>query len=101
MRAEMTPAERKLWAALRGHRLDGLSFRRQVPMGPYTADFYCAGARMVIEVDGGQHAESRRDADRDAWLDLNGIRTVRFWNADVMTNLDGVLSAILIAVRGE
>ncbi|MCW5713621.1 MAG: endonuclease domain-containing protein [Bauldia sp.] len=101
MRTAMTPAERKLWAALRGHRLDGLGFRRQVPMGPYTADFYCAGARMVIEVDGGQHAESRRDANRDAWLDLNGIRTIRFWNADVMTNLDGVLTAILVAARGQ
>lgn len=100
LRVAMTDAERKLWYALRAHRLDGLSFRRQVPMGPYIADFYCSSARLVIEVDGGQHAASKRDAARDAWLDERGIRTVRFWNAEVLTNLDGVLSSILMEVRG-
>jgi len=95
----MTDAERRLWHAVRAHRLDGVGFRRQVPIGPYIADFYCARAKLVVEVDGGQHATSTRDIVRDMWFEERGIRTRRFWNGEVLTNLDGVLAAILLAVR--
>jgi very-short-patch-repair endonuclease len=86
----MTDAERKLWFALKDRRFQGLKFRRQVPVGPYIADFLCFDLRLVLEVDGGQHAESMRDAERDRWLADNGFRTFRFWNNDVLFNLDGV-----------
>lgn len=94
LRARMTDAERKLWFALKDRRLQGLKFRRQVPIGPYIADFLCFDLRLVVEVDGGQHAESLRDADRDCWFADNGFRTLRFWNNDVLSNLEGVLTVI-------
>jgi very-short-patch-repair endonuclease len=93
----MTDAERKLWLALRAHRLNGLSFRRQVPVGPYIVDFVCHDARLIVEVDGGQHADSVADQRRDAWLESAGYRVLRFWNNEVLGNLDGVLSQIVDA----
>ncbi|WP_394041824.1 DUF559 domain-containing protein [Roseixanthobacter liquoris] len=88
----MTDAERKLWSHLRAHRFTGLSFRRQVPMGAYIADFVSHGARLVVELDGGQHAvQQDRDRRRDQWFQAQGYRVVRYWNGDVMSNLDGVL----------
>ncbi len=90
----MTDAERKLWFALKDRRLKGLKFRRQVPVGPFIADFLCFDLRLVVEVDGGQHAESLRDADRDRWFADNGFRTLRFWNNDVLSNLEGGLTVI-------
>jgi very-short-patch-repair endonuclease len=90
----MTDAERKLWFALRDRRFAAYKFRRQVAVGPYVADFLCYCARLVIEVDGGQHAESSNDARRDRWFAANGFRVMRFWNNDVVCNLDGVLTAI-------
>ena len=95
LRVNMTDAERKLWFALRDRRFINFKFRRQVPVGPFIADFLCYDARLVIEVDGGQHAESRRDARRDAWLAANHFHVLRFWNNDVLTNLEGVLTVIL------
>jgi len=95
-----TDAERKLWQALRDRKLGGLKFRRQVPIGRWTADFLCAELRLVVEVDGGQHGESARDALRDAELTASGYRTVRFWNNDVLGNLDGVLGELL-AILGR
>ena len=68
MRREPTEAERKLWYALRDRRMQALKFRRQAPVGPYIVDFLCVAHRLVVEADGSQHAESRRDAVRDAWL---------------------------------
>jgi very-short-patch-repair endonuclease len=94
MRREPTEVERRLWSRLRGHRLAGFKFRRQVPVGPYIVDFLCAAQRLVIELDGGQHAESDRDRSRDAWFEARGYRVLRFWNTDVMTNPDGVVFAI-------
>lgn len=99
LRGAMTDAERKLWLALRAHRLDGLSFRRQVPVGAYIVDFMCHEARLIVEVDGGQHADSVVDQRRDAWLASAGYRVLRFWNNDVLGNLDGVLSEIVNAAR--
>jgi very-short-patch-repair endonuclease len=95
LRAGMTDAERKLWYALRDRRFVGCKFRRQVPVGPFIADFLCYDARLVIEVDGGQHAESRRDVRRDRWFATNDFRVLRFWNNDVLKNLEGVLTVIL------
>lgn len=91
----MTDAERKLWLALRDRRLAGFKFRRQVPVGPFIVDFLCYDARLVIEVDGGQHAEFTRDARRDQWLAANDFRVLRFWNNDVLTNIEGVLTLLL------
>jgi very-short-patch-repair endonuclease len=94
-RARMTDAERKLWFALRDRRFANFKFRRQVPIGHYIADYVCYAARVVIEVDGSQHAESRHDARRDRWLEQNGFVVLRFWNNDVLSNLEGVLTYVL------
>jgi very-short-patch-repair endonuclease len=91
----MPDAERKLWFALRDRRFAHVKFRRQVPLGPFVADFVCYAARVVIEVDGGQHASSPHDRDRDRWFKANGFLVLRFWNNDVHSNLEGVLIAIL------
>jgi len=99
LRANMTDAERKLWFALRDRRLREIKFRRQVPVGPYIADFLCYAARLVIEVDGGQHAESRQDERRDRWFAANSFRVLRFWNNEVLSNIEGIMSVIVDAVR--
>jgi very-short-patch-repair endonuclease len=91
----MTDAERKLWLALKDRRFAKFKFRRQVPLRPYIADFVCFEARLVVEVDGGQHAESVRDLERDQWLTQNEFRVLRFWNNDVLQNLEGVLTKLL------
>src|SRR5579872_3683310 len=94
LRSRMTDAERKLWFALRDRRFQSFKFRRQVPIGPYVADFMSYASRLVVEVDGGQHAEPGRDARRDRWLAENNFRVVRFWNNEVLRNLEGVLTAL-------
>jgi very-short-patch-repair endonuclease len=99
MRHEMTDAELRLWSWLRAHRFNGLSFRRQVPVGSFILDFVCHDRMLVIEVDGGQHAESKRDIERDAWLAAKGYRVLRFWNSDVLKNREGVLQTIADATR--
>ena len=98
LRVDLTKAERKLWYALRDRRFAGYKFRRQVPVGPYIADFLCYSARLVVEVDGGQHAESARDARRDRWFAQNGFRVLRFWNNEVLQNLEGVWTVIFEAL---
>jgi very-short-patch-repair endonuclease len=99
LRRKMTDAEQRLWSALRAHRLNGLGFRRQTPIGPFIIDYVCQQHHLVIEVDGGQHADSSNDRERDRWLESKGYRVLRFWNTDVLTNLSGVLEAIINAVR--
>jgi len=94
LRRMSTDAERSLWSVLRNRRLAGLKFRRQHPIGPYIADFYCEQKRLVVEVDGGQHTPERDD-DRTVWLARHGIRVIRFWNIDVLRNRDGVVAMIL------
>jgi very-short-patch-repair endonuclease len=101
LRKTSTDAERLLWAALRGHRLNGASFRRQVPIENYIADFVCHAALLVIELDGGQHFSDeaeRRDAARSAIIEAKGFHVLRFSNHDVMTNREGVLEIIAAAV---
>jgi very-short-patch-repair endonuclease len=102
LRANFTNAERIIWSALRGHRMSGARFRRQTAIGPYIVDFVCHAARLVIEIDGGQHFESKeeqRDARRDAYLTGNGFRVLRFNNHDVMSNRQGVLETIAAAIE--
>ena len=99
MRSAPTEAEEHLWGALRNRRLDKLKFRRQVPIGAYIADFVCMEAKLIVEVDGTQHAESRRDAVRDAALEEAGFRVLRFWNDDVMRDLDSVCATIIAYAR--
>lgn len=89
----MTDAEQKLWRALRS-RGAGSKFRRQVPLGPYIVDFVCFDAKLIVEVDGGQHSENPRDAERDRYFVNQGYRVLRFWNNDVLKNLEGVLIRI-------
>lgn len=95
LRARMTDAERKLWFALRDRRFAAFKFRRQVPIGPYIVDFVCFELRVIVEVDGGQHADSAADIERDKWLAENEFRVLRYWNNDVLQNLEGVLTALL------
>ena len=97
LRAAMTDAERKLWHALRGRGIDA-KFRRQVQLGPYIIDFVCFDSKMIVEVDGGQHNESRRDQVRDSYFIERGYRVLRFWNNDVLSNLEGVLTMIVAAI---
>jgi len=99
MRHEPTEAEHRLWQLLRAHRFAGYKFRRQVPLDFFIADFVCFDQRVIIELDGGQHAESRRDERRDRYLADQGFRTVRIWNNDLFTNEEGVAELILSALR--
>ena len=101
LRKNSTDAERILWSELRGHRLNGAGFRRQVPIANYIADFLCHAARLVIELDGGQHFSDQAeqaDAQRTAVIEANGFRVLRFSNHDVMSNRTGVLETIATAV---
>lgn len=97
MRSTMTDAESKLWQALRARRLEGLKFRRQVPVGPYIADFINFEHRLIVELDGSQHEGSRHDVRRDRWLRQEGFKVLRLWNVDLLKNLDGALLSILDA----
>ena len=101
LRKDLTDAERVIWNILRAHRLNGAAFRRQVPIGPYIADFVCHAAQLVIEIDGGQHFEpshEARDQRRDAFLARKGFGVLRFNNHDVLTNRMGVAEVIAEAV---
>ena len=89
----MTDAERHLWSVLRNRGL-GPKFRRQVPIGPFVVDFAAINERIVIEVDGGQHAESAQDHSRDHYLGEQGFQVLRFWNTEVLTNLGGIVTLI-------
>jgi primosomal protein N' (replication factor Y) len=94
----MTDAERRLWSRLRERQLATWRFRRQHPVPPYVADFACLEAKLIVEVDGGQHAGSAIDKQRDRRLRSLGWRVLRFWNNDVLANEDGVIETILAAL---
>ena len=104
LRQTMTRAETLLWRYLKAHRVDGLGFRRQVPMQRYVADFVCHTARLVIELDGESHdfaSRQRNDAVRDAWFRSQGYKVLRFTNHDVLSNLTGVVEAVRIAAQNQ
>jgi 2-isopropylmalate synthase len=95
MRGAPTDTELRLWRLLRDRRLNGIKFRRQVPLGPYIVDFLCVGAKLIVEADGSQHAESHRDMVRDTYLESHGWKVLRFWNNEELQNREGVLETIL------
>jgi very-short-patch-repair endonuclease len=99
LRRDSTDAERRLWYRLRARSVSGFKFVRQEPIGPYVADFICRECRLIVEVDGGQHADSQRDLVRDQWLAERGYRVLRFWNNEVMANIEGVLESIAAALK--
>jgi very-short-patch-repair endonuclease len=101
LRRDATYAEKKLWQYLRRISPGRSHFRRQATIGPYFADFACHQTRILIEVDGGQHADSTTDAKRTSYLEANGYRVLRFWNNEVLGNIEGVLEVISEAVAGE
>ena len=99
LRKNMTDAERGLWNRLKSRQLGGAKFRRQQTLGSYIVDFICFEKRLIVEVDGGQHSE-QIDADqrRTAWLEAQGYQVLRFWNNEVLGNMDGVTQVILETV---
>jgi very-short-patch-repair endonuclease len=100
LRQDSTDAERKLWGRLRDRQLDDHKFRRQRPVGRFIVDFLCMERRVVIELDGGQHADNVDDDEgRTREIEHAGYRVIRFWNNDVLTNIEGVLMAISEALR--
>ena len=102
LRRNMTEAEKKLWSRLRGRQIAQQKFRRQAPLEGYIVDFLCIQKRLVIEVDGGQHAErTAQDEGRTQKLEAAGYRVLRFWNNEVFENMSGVLSAVDAAVNAE
>ena len=101
MRHEPTEAEHRLWLLLRNRRFVDFKFRRQVPIDHFIADFLCFDARLIIELDGSQHAESTYDIHRDAYLRAQGFRIIRIWNNDILNNPDSVLEAVWTALTGE
>lgn len=102
LRRTMTDAEQKLWYHLRAHRFMGRKFKRQKPLGHYVVDFVCLEEKLVIELDGGQHAENvEYDKERDAWLHSEGYKVLRFWNNQLMNETDSVLEQIRLALSSE
>ena len=95
LRRNSTDAERRLWATLRSRALTGYKFRRQVRIGPFVADFACTKYLVIVEADGGQHADNKNDARRTVWLEGRGWRVLRVWDNDILTNLEGIRAAIL------
>jgi very-short-patch-repair endonuclease len=97
LRANMTEAERRLWYFLRAHRFAGMKLKRQALIGRYIVDFVSFQRCLVVEVDGGQHADSDDDLRRTRWLERQGFRILRFWNNEVLGNTGGVLDTIMAA----
>ena len=100
MRHMPMDAERKFWWQVRDRRLGGFKFKRQIPIGKYIVDFVCVEKRLVVELDGGQHAlQEDYDRIRDKFLESRGYRVLRFWNDEVLTNMDGVIEGVLMALQ--
>ena len=102
LRRNLTDAEQKLWYHLRAHRFMGRKFKRQKPIGRYVVDFICLEEKLIIELDGGQHAENLEyDHERDSWLRGQGYRVLRFWNNELMNETEGVLERIRLALSND
>jgi very-short-patch-repair endonuclease len=102
LRRNQTDAERVLWFRLRDRRLDGWKFKRQMPIDRFIVDFLCADAKLIVELDGGQHDQNReRDANRTRILEAMGYLVLRYWNNDVMRNTNGVLEDILSTINQQ
>jgi very-short-patch-repair endonuclease len=100
LRRDRTHAEDRFWQAVRNRQLDGFKFRFQHSLEPYVADFACLEAMLIVELDGGQHDEAR-DARRTTFLEAKGFRVLRFWNHDVLENLEGVLTVVSAALAAS
>ncbi|HEY0917430.1 MAG TPA: endonuclease domain-containing protein [Solimonas sp.] len=101
LRSHQTEAEQKLWYHLRANRFLGIRFKRQVPQGPYIADFNSLEHRLVIELDGGQHSENAAyDLQRDQWFVAEGFTVLRFWNHEVLQQTEAVLEKIRLTIEG-
>jgi very-short-patch-repair endonuclease len=100
LRVNQTDAETVLWNRIRNRQIDGHKFVRQEAIAGYICDFVCRERLLIVEVDGGQHSESTKDAIRDRRLAENGYKVLRFWNNDVLGNLEGVLTTIQTALSG-
>ena len=98
LRKNMTEAEKLFWYHVRDRQLSGYKFRRQLPVGPYVADFACLETKLIVEIDGGQHNGSLGDIKRDADLNTAGFKVARYWNNDVLNNIDGVLSTLTLTL---
>ncbi len=99
LRRNLTEAEQRLWYYLRAHRFMGKKFKRQKPLGRYIVDFVCLEEKLIIELDGGQHAEAvEYDHQRDAWLRGQGYTVLRFWNSEMLNETEGVLERIRVAL---
>ncbi|MCC2689600.1 MAG: hypothetical protein K0S21_2403 [Rhizobiaceae bacterium] len=101
LRRDETEAEFRLWGELRGCHLNGYKFVRQVPLGPYFADFVCRGSMLVVEIDGSHHADLTIDATRTRWLNVHGYSVLRFWNHEVLGERRSVLETILAVLAGK
>ena len=99
MRRAPTEAEARCWTLLRNRRLVNFKFRRQLPIGDYIADFACLSAKLIVELDGSQHAESKHDIARDAYLRAQDFRILRVWNHDILARPDAVLDAVWAALH--
>jgi len=99
LRRSQTDAEKKLWQVLRDKQVQGLKFFRQYSVGKYVLDFYCSTVRLAIELDGGQHMDSGHDVERTSHLARQGIFVLRFWNNDVLSNLEGVCERIVLVIK--
>ena len=104
LRRNQTTVEEKLWSRLRDRQLEGHKFRRQVPRGTFVVDFACLRKKLIVELDGGQHSDSEqraRDRARSAWLESEGYRVLRFWNHEVLMNMESVLEVVAQALKGR
>ncbi|MGO9547688.1 MAG: endonuclease domain-containing protein [Rhodomicrobium sp.] len=101
LRHDMKEAEHGVWRILRNRQFAKTKFRRQLPIGPYIADFACYEARLIVETDGGQHADSPKNAAGDAWFAAQGFHTLRLWNNDILKNPEGVAIVFAMALAGE
>jgi very-short-patch-repair endonuclease len=104
LRSNTTPHERSLWRALKEIPVAGTHFRRQAPIGPYVVDFFCPAAQLIIELDGGHHNDdetAKRDRERQLWLEREGYRVIRFWNSEIMGDLNAVLERIYVELYGS
>jgi very-short-patch-repair endonuclease len=101
LRKNDTEEEYRLWSDLRGRRLNGYKFARQIPLGPYVVDFLCRDILLIVEIDGFQHAESSSDIVRTRWLNAQGYSVLRFWNHEVLKERRAVLETILAALEGQ
>jgi very-short-patch-repair endonuclease len=100
LRLNQTDAEARLWSYLRNRQLNEAKFRRQIAIDPYIVDFICTDHMLIIELDGGQHAEHvERDEKRTRFLESRGYRVLRFWNNDVLSNTEGVIEVILAELQ--